>query len=264
MISPTLTCTGSTFLHRLDARFKILAVVALSFMALQSRDGELILLGLFWAAAVTAAGLRWRSVLAALRPLVFFASLVCLMHLLFTAGTPLARLPLLPVTITREGLIRGGLVAWQFLLLASFGTVLAATTAPTDLIAALERLLRPLEALRVPTRDIAVMVSMALRFVPTFREEYERLRWAQAARGASMGTGRLAARCRSLTTLVIPLLDSALRRADDLADAMEARGYAGQRRTTLSEPRFGREEWLALAGLALPILGMTLARLLPF
>jgi len=201
-------------------------------------------------------------VLASLRPLYFFAALLFAVHLLFTEGAPLVRLPFLPAAVTREGLLRGGLVAWQFLLLASFGTALAMTTLPTDLIGALERLLRPLAALRVPTQDIAVMVSMALRFVPTFREEYERLRWAQAARGASMGAGGLAARSRSLMMLIIPLLNSAFRRADDLADAMEARGYAGQRRTTMIAPCFGRREWQALAFLALPVSSLVLFRIL--
>ena len=101
---------------------------------------------------------------------------------------------------------------------------------------------------------------MALRFVPTFQEEYDRIRTAQMARGGAVGTGPLQARFRATVALVIPLLASALRRADELADAMEARGYADGRRTTLNQPHFGRDEWLALSLLSLPALAMAIGR----
>ena len=104
------------------------------------------------------------------------------------------------------------------------------------------------------------MVSMALRFVPTLLEEYDRIRTAQTARGASVGAGPLRARLRALAAVVIPLLSSALRRAEELADAMEARGYAGGGRTTLTQPRFGRDEWKALFLLALIPLTMAIGR----
>lgn len=251
---------GRSFGHGLDARFKILAVLGLSLLILQARGWEVLLLSLCWTLAVALSGLRFGTVLTALRPLWPFAALLFSLHLLFTAGAPLLRLPLLPATVTWEGLGRGGLVAWQFLILASFGTLLSMTTAPTDLVCALERILRPLQRLRVPTQDIAVMVSMALRFVPTFQEEYDRIRTAQMARGGAVGAGPLKARFRATAALVIPLLASALRRADELADAMEARGYAGGRRTTLNRPHFGRNEWRAMALLSLPALAMAIGR----
>jgi energy-coupling factor transporter transmembrane protein EcfT len=251
---------GRSFGHRLDARVKILSVVGLSLLILQARGWEMLLLSLFLALVMAFSGLRLRTVLEAFRPLWFFALLLFALHLFFTEGTPILRLPLIPATVTWEGLSRGGLVAWQFLLLASLGTVLSMTTAPTDLVCALERLLQPLRRLGVPTQDIAVMVSMALRFVPTLLEEYDRIRTAQTARGASVGAGPLRARLRALAALVIPLLSSALRRADELADAMEARGYAGGGRTTLTQPRFGRDEWKALSLLVLIPLAMAIGR----
>jgi energy-coupling factor transporter transmembrane protein EcfT len=253
---------GRSFGHRLDARFKILSVVGLSLLILQARGWDVPLLSLALAAVMALSGLRPRLLLAALRPLWLFALLLFGVHLFFTEGTPLFYLPLVPAAATLEGLGRGGLVAWQFLLLASFGTVLSLTTAPTDLVCALERLLRPLRRLDVPTQDIAVMVSMALRFVPTLLEEYDRIRTAQMARGAAVGAGPLRARLRALAALVIPLLSSALRRADDLADAMEARGYAGGERTTLNRPHFGRDEWKALLLFALLPLAMAIGRVI--
>ncbi|MDA8124357.1 MAG: energy-coupling factor transporter transmembrane component T [Deltaproteobacteria bacterium] len=251
---------GRSFGHRLDARVKILSVVLLSVLVLQAQGGEALLLTAFLALIVPLSKVRFRLVLEALRPLWFFAALLFGLHLFFTEGTPLLRLPLVPLTITDEGLVRGSLVAWQFLILASWGALLSMTTAPTDLVFGLERLLRPLKRLRVPTQDIAVMVSLALRFVPTLQEEYERIRTAQAARGADLGTGTLVAKCKALVALVVPLLFSALRRADELADAMEARGYAGGERTTLHRPRFGPDEWKALSSLSLLVLAIVIGR----
>jgi energy-coupling factor transporter transmembrane protein EcfT len=129
--------------------------------------------------------------------------------------------------------------------LAFCGVLLTMTTSPSDLIQGLEHLLRPLRRIRVPTQDIAVMVSMALRFVPTLLEEFDRIRIAQMARGSEMGKGRLLRRIKPLASVMVPLLVSAFRRAEESAEAMEARGYAGGIRTTLNAPRFGRNETAA-------------------
>ena len=138
-------------------------------------------------------------------------------------------------------------MSWQFLALAFSGAVLTMTTAPSDLVHGLENLMGPLRYLRIPVQDIAVMVSMALRFIPTFLEEFDRIRTAQAARGADMETGRPSDKIRMLTTLIIPLMVSTFRRADELTDAMEARGYAEGKRTTLNRLHFGRAEAATLA-----------------
>ncbi|MCL2669217.1 MAG: energy-coupling factor transporter transmembrane protein EcfT [Syntrophaceae bacterium] len=253
---------GRSFGHRLDARFKVLSVVGFSLVTLQAQGWETLLLTLVLLVAAALAGLRPPSLLAALRPLWFFASLLFGLHFFFTEGQTLFSLPWVPVTVTGEGLRRGVFVAWQFLFLASFGVLLAMTTAPTELICALERLLKPLERLHVPTQDIAVMVSMAMRFVPTFQEEYERIRVAQVSRGAAVGAGPLKGRARAAVSLVIPLLTSTLRRAEELADAMEARGYGVAARTTLHPPRFGREEWQALSLFILLLLLLFACRVL--
>ena len=106
--------------------------------------------------------------------------------------------------------------------------------------------MRPLRHVRVPVQDIAVMVSMALRFVPTFLEEFDRIRTAQAARGAEVETGHPGRRIKALTALIIPLMASTFRRADELTEAMEARGYARGIRTTLNKLHFGRDEAMAM------------------
>jgi energy-coupling factor transport system permease protein len=121
------------------------------------------------------------------------------------------------------------------------------TTPPSALVAALEKLLSPLKMMRVPTQDLAVMVSMALRFVPTFSEEYNRMKTARLARGGDLRGKGLFRKVKTAISIVVPLILSAFRRADDLAAAMEARGYARGPRTTLRELRMTGRDFAALA-----------------
>ena len=237
---------GNSFGHRLDARVKILATVILSILIFQARGWEICLLSSFLFAFCAISRLKFSEIRETIRPLVWFAFLLFGMHLFFTDGTILLQIPYLPVKITEEGLSRGLLISWQFLTLALCGAILTMTTSPSDLVHRLEHLLSPLRHIRVPVQDIAVMVSMALRFVPTLLEEYDRIKTAQMARGAEVETGRFDRKMKSLAALLMPLMVSAFRRADDLAEAMETRGYARGPRTTLHQLRFGREEAVAL------------------
>lgn len=228
--------------HRLDARVKILATVVISLLIFNARGGEILLVSVFILAFCLISRLKFSSVLKAFRPLLWFAALLFALHLFFTDGTALFTVPLLPLKITREGLSRGLIISWQFIALAISGVILTMTTSPSDMVHSLEHLLSPLKRLRIPVSDIALMVSMSLRFVPTFLQEYERIKTAQIARGSAMETGTLTGKIKGIAALIIPLMLSALRRADDLTEAMEARGYARGSRTTLHTPRFGREE----------------------
>jgi energy-coupling factor transporter transmembrane protein EcfT len=235
-----------SFTHRLDVRVKILSVLLLSIIVFQAQGAQIGLLSIFLGVICLISHLRPSILLQALRPLVWFAVLLFGLHLFFTDGAALIEIPLLPIRITEAGLYRGLLVTWQFIALALCGAILTMTTSPSDLIHGLEHLLRPLRYLRVPSQDIAVMVAMALRFVPTFLEEFDRIRTAQAARGGDVEAGRIDRRLKTLATLVIPLMASAFRRADELAEAMEARGYAPGPRTSLNRLHFGTNEIIAL------------------
>jgi energy-coupling factor transporter transmembrane protein EcfT len=264
MIRFGLPAAGDSFCQRLDPRVKILATVGLSVLMLQARGWEIGVLSAALVLAACLSNLRPAMVLRALRPVAFFAVVLFGLHLFFTDGTPLTPLPSLPcvpLRMTHEGLLRGLFVSWQFVGLVFSGAVLTLTTTPSDLVQGLEHLLGPLEKLRVPTREIALMVSMALRFVPTILEEFDRIRTAQMARGADWGTGRLAGRVKAAAALIIPLLLSAFRRADELADAMEARGYAGGARTTLNRLHFGRDEAAVLAALLLLVTAIVAVRI---
>ncbi len=242
---------GDSFAHHLDPRVKILATILLSILIFQAQKGEILVLSAFLSAVCLIARLKFSEIRVALKPLAWLAALLFGLHLFFTEGKILLPMPYLPLRITEEGLSRGLLISWQFLSLALSGIVLTMTTAPSELVGGLENLLSPLRRIGVPVQDIAVMVSLALRFVPTLLEEFSRIKTAQLARGAELETGRLDRRMKSMAVLVAPLLVSAFRRADNLAEAMETRGYARGPRTTLHQLRFGREEAIALIVLGL-------------
>jgi energy-coupling factor transporter transmembrane protein EcfT len=242
---------GHSIGHRLDVRVKIISVMLLSFLIFRVRGWEIFPISTFLIVVCLVFRLRFVVILKALKPLAFFAALLFGLHLFSTDGVGLVAIPFLPVRITQEGLFRGFLVSWQFMTLALSGAILTMTTSPSDLVHGLENLLQPLTYVRIPTQDIAVMVSMAMRFVPTFLEEFGRIRTAQMARGAAVGTGSLVGRLKALTLLVTPLMASVFRRADDLTEAMEARGYSRGTRTTLHRLHFGRADAAALAVMAL-------------
>ena len=242
---------GDTVVHRLDPRVKILSVIALSILIFAATWAEILLISLFLAAVVAATRMGPAQALGALRPVAAFMAMIFLVHLFFTEGRPILLLAPLPVRITQEGLVRGIYVTWQFACLVLGAAVLTLTTLPSDLVGGIERLLRPLSRVGIPSQDLAVMIAMALRFMPMLLEEYDRLRMAQMARGADFTTGSLTLRTRAVAALAIPLLLSAFRRADELAVAMEARGYRRGPRTTLRELALSRRDLGAFAVMAL-------------
>jgi energy-coupling factor transporter transmembrane protein EcfT len=242
---------GDSFTHRLDPRVKMLSVMILSTLIFRATEFDVFFISLFLLMIIALSRLRAGLVLRAIEPMAFFAGMLFLLHLLFTDGTSILTVPWLHLTITDEGLFRGAFVAWQFFALVLSGAVLTMTTPPSEMIGGLEKLLRPLKCLGIPTQDIAVMVSMALRFVPTLLEEFDRIRQAQTARGADMKTGPLLTRIKTAASMTLPLMLSALRRADDLAEAMEARGYHNGPRTTLRVLKISSPDYAALSGLAI-------------
>ena len=241
---------GDSVLHRLDPRVKICTVMALSLLIFGAAPAGIALISLFLFALIRTARLTLAQTAAALRPVVIFMAVIFFMHLFTTEGRPLFTFSPLPITITREGLSQGALVTWQFAGLVIGAAVLTMTTLPSDLVGGIERLLRPLSRVGIPSQEIAVMIAMALRFLPMLLEEYDRLRMAQMARGADFSTGGIAVRMRAVMLLAVPLMLSAFRRADELVMAMEARGYRRGPRTTLRELRMTGTDVAAFAVMA--------------
>ena len=246
-------------LHALDPRAKILATAAL-------------LLGLFFVDSAAGLGLVAASVVALvaasrvppvtflrlLRPVAFIVALTVLFQVLFSReGEILFTWGILEI---HEGGVRLGLfLGSRILLLVSVAALLTATTAPLALADGLEDLLSPLKRVRFPAHEVAMMMTIALKFIPTLHEESQKITKAQAARGADFAEGGPLSRIRATIPILIPLTVGAFRRADELAEAMESRGYrGGEGRTRYRELRFGPRDATALFATVLVLAGAIL------
>lgn len=249
---------GNSFLHRLDPRTKI--GLTTGFIVL------MFLIDTWWGygagAVMVAAGLaagrlspRW--VLRGLRPIVVLIAISTVLNAFWTEGRTLWQWG--PLRLTAEGVDRAGMMGVRLILLVAGASLLTLTTSPIDLTDALERLMGPLRRVGVPAHELAMMMSIALRFVPTLIEEADRIMKAQMARGATFDRGNLLARARSLVPLLVPLFVSAFRRADELALAMEARCYrGGEGRTRLRRLAMHPRDWATLATFAVAAAGVGL------
>jgi biotin transport system permease protein/energy-coupling factor transport system permease protein len=236
----------SSIIHGLDPRVKLAAAVVLSIVILKGDIFTQCWITAFLILLVPLSRLNLVHMRNAFRPVLFFLGLLFFLHLLFTEGTPIPPFPPWRVTITYQGLHTGAFVIWQFLLLILSASILTMSTSPGELISGMERLLRPLRRLGVPSHDLAMMISMALRFVPTILDELEKIREAQTARGACFKTGPVLRRMTATASLLIPLVHSIMRRADALAMAMESRGYNRGMRTYLRELQMDRKDYAAM------------------
>lgn len=241
---------GNSFLHRLDPRTKIGLVtgfIVLMFVV-ETWWGYGVGAGMV-ALGLVAGRLSPRWVLRGLRPIVVLIAISAVLNAFWTEGRTLWQWG--PLRLTAEGVERAGMMGLRLVLLVAGASLLTLTTSPIDLTDAIERLLTPLRRVGVPAHELAMMMSIALRFVPTLAEEAERIMKAQMARGAAFDRGSLWARARALVPLLVPLFVSAFRRADDLALAMEARCYrGGEGRTRLRQLRMRRRDWATLVAFA--------------
>ena len=226
---------GGSFIHRLDPRIKISTLLTLSVFILRMDGWTGFLLSVFLTGTFLLSHSSWFPWVRSLKPMAFFLAVIFSLHLFFTEGTPLLQMPAFFPKITMEGFYRGALISWQFILLVLGASLLTLTTSPSELILGMERLLRPLRIFRVPSHDLALMVSLALRFMPLFLEEIDRMKTAQMARGADFRRGNLGKRLRRIYSLALPLVIHISLRTDELVDAMAARGYRRGPRTYVRE-----------------------------
>jgi energy-coupling factor transport system permease protein len=243
---------GESFLHRLNPRFKLLslAVVLVTLFFVKTLSGMGLLLALL---ALFSALVRmpYRYLLRGLKPVLYIVIFTLIIYLFFTKGGAVL-LRLGPVTIEEAGLTQGAFIVGRLIALVLASILVTLTTTPLALTHGLEFFLTPLKIIRVPVTEIAMIMTIALRFIPTLMEESRRLMLAQMARGADFETGNLFRKARNLTPLIVPLFVSAFRRADELAVAMEARGYRiGARRTRMHEETVSWRDWTALATTAI-------------
>ncbi len=249
-----------TAVHRLDPRTKIMSTMLFMLLLFLVRQlAGYVFLGVFTAAIVVLAGIPPRMLLRSIRSLAFILALTFLLQLFMTRGEPLFRLG--PLVATREGLNMGTFMICRLTLLVVMTSLLTLTTSPIALTDGLEHLLRPFRRLGVPAHELAMMMTIALRFIPTLLEEADKIMKAQMARGADFRSGNLLRRARSLIPLLVPLFVSAFRRADELALAMEARCYrGGEGRTRMKQLAFAARDGIALTTVAVMFLGVLFLR----
>ena len=235
---------GNTVVHRLDPRTKLILVV-LYIIALCSAGGwpSNILMVVVTVICMAVSRISPRNIFKGLKPMIFIIALTALLNIFYTQGTPIRE----GWIITWEGIERAVKMMLRITLLITGTFLLTYTTSPMALTDGLELLLNPLKKLKVPVHEMTLMMSMALRFIPTLIEETDKIMSAQKARGADFETGSLIDRAKALLPILVPLFVSSFRRADELAVAMESRCYhGGEGRTRMKQLRFATADYVAL------------------
>lgn len=220
---------GESVLHRMDPRVKILLSIAyIVAIFLCHYVLTYALMALFTLFLILISGIPFRTILRSLRPIVLILIITSVINLLMTGGEGEPLFAWKFIHIYEEGLWRAGFMAVRVILLVVSATLLLTyTTSPIALTDAIESLLTPFKWLHVPVHEFAMMMSIALRFIPTLTEETGRIMNAQKSRGSSLSTGGLITRVKALVPVIVPLFISAFQRAMDLATAMECRCYRG-------------------------------------
>ncbi|MCL2204242.1 MAG: energy-coupling factor transporter transmembrane protein EcfT [Defluviitaleaceae bacterium] len=246
--------------HRLDPRVKLLAVIAfVTVLLFVTRFLGLGLAALFLAAIIRLSRVPARFLFRGLRMILFILIFASVINLFLTPGETIL-FSFGFIRLTAEGLYRAGLMTVRLVLLVIGSSLLTLTTSPIKLTDGIESLLRPFP---LPAHDIAIMMTIALRMIPTLAEETDKIIKAQKARGADFETGSLPKRVKQFLAVLIPLFVSSFKRADELATAMEARCYrGGEGRTKMKPLKMKRADVLALAVTLLFCAGLIFLRFL--
>lgn len=238
---------GKSPVHLLDPRVKIIITFLFIFVIffVKSYIGYAILF-VYLASVIVISTIPPRLILRGLRPLMFILILTFIINIFFTAGENVI-LSFWKLRITEEGLNQAIFMALRLVFLVMGTSILTLTTSPIELTDGLEYILNPLKVFKFPAHELAMMMTIALRFIPTLMEETDKIMKAQMARGADFETGNLIQRAKSLVPLLVPLFISAFRRADELAMAMEARCYrGGENRTRMKVLKTERRDYIAI------------------
>ncbi|MBQ6621823.1 MAG: energy-coupling factor transporter transmembrane protein EcfT [Mogibacterium sp.] len=242
---------GDSIIHRMDARTKIIATILFIvelFIVNQFAGFAIAIAAL--AAVIAISKVPVRFIFRGLKAVFIIILFTFFINIFMIDGTVLWQWKFLK--ITEEGLYRAFFMALRLILLIIGSSMMTLTTKPIELTDGLEKLLKPLRIIGVPSHEIALMMTIALRFIPTLLEETDKIMKAQQARGADFESGSLLQRAKNLIPILIPLFVSSFRIAQDLALAMEARCYhGGDGRTRMNEIRFGKLDLLAAVAMVL-------------
>lgn len=232
-------------IHRLDPRVKLVTTICfiISLFIVDNWIGYLIAI-LFLALVIRLSRVPVKFMVRGMKSILFLLIVAGCFNLFLTPGEVLVSF--WKLKITKEGIFLASFMVLRLILLIMGSSVMTLTTTPNQLTDGLEKLLGPLKHLRVPVHEIAMMMSIALRFIPILMEETDKIMKAQIARGADFESGNLIKKAKSLVPLLVPLFISAFRRANDLAMAMEARCYrGGEHRTKMKPLIYRKRDWCA-------------------
>lgn len=253
---------GNSLVHRFDPRLKLVLTVAyIVLLFAASNPLGLTLSILFLGVMYKVAKIPVKMIGKSLKPILPIVLFTAVLNLFFVSGEgdPLVHFWFL--TIYAEGVRYAVLMAVRVMALIAGTSLLTYTTSPIVLTDAIEQLLKPLGKLHFPVHELAMMMSIALRFIPTLIEETDKIMNAQKARGAQLDTGKMTDRVKALVPVLIPLFISAFRRADELAMAMECRCYhGGEGRTRLKQLKFTGEDFKCLAVIAVALVAIACTR----
>ena len=228
---------GNSVIHKLDPRTKLVGTLTfiISLFLFRSFAGYLAA-ALFLAVIIRISGVPFKFMVRGLKSIMILLSITMVFNLFLTPGTPV--LVFWKLQITREGIAQAAFMAMRLVMLIIGSTVMTLTTTPNHLTDGMEKGLAPLKKLRVPVHEVAMMMSIALRFIPILMEETDKIMKAQMARGADFESGGLVKKAKSLVPLLVPLFISAFRRANDLALSAMAERMRLERTMPCGTPHF--------------------------
>lgn len=238
---------GNSFIHRMDPRFKIIVTALYITMLFCASEIIGLTIGIVFVIIVLLVSkIPPKMLIKGLKPIVPVIIFTSILNIFFIDGSILVRWWIFKITV--EGLQTALFMVIRVICLVAGTSLLTYTTSPITLTDAIERLMSPLKKLKVPVHELAMMMTIALRFIPTLIEETDKIMSAQKARGADLETGGLVERAKALVPILIPLFISAFRRAEELALAMECRCYhGGEGRTRLTQLKSKGSDYVALA-----------------
>ncbi|MFI3115718.1 MAG: energy-coupling factor transporter transmembrane component T [Clostridia bacterium] len=235
---------GNSLVHRLDPRVKIiLTVFFIVGLFLMKGIPSYILATVFVIAVIKNSKIAPKMIIKSLKPLVFIIVFTSILNIFYTQGEPLFEIGF--ISVSKEGLILAFYMIWRIILLIAGSSLLTYTTSPILLTDGIEKLMSPLKKIKFPVHEFSMMMTIALRFIPTLIDETDKIINAQKARGADFENGSLFERAKALVPILIPLFISSFSRADELAIAMECRLYhGGEGRTRLRVLKLVKTDYL--------------------
>jgi len=237
---------GESFIHKLDPRFKILISILfiVDLFLVNNLEGYLYIL-IFILATILISNLSFKYIYNGLKPILVLLLITAILNIFMTTGGKLIWSWGF-INIYEEGLIIAAFMIIRLVFLIMGTSILTLTTSPIELTDGIENLLNPFKRIGVPAHELAMMMTIALRFIPTLMDETDKIMKAQMARGADFESGNLISRAKSLVPILVPLFISSFRRADELAMAMESRCYkGGEGRTRMKQLKITKNDYIA-------------------